>query len=67
MEVKSTQIECLNLYLQAKLKSDYTELKAQLAKLVTKKNVSKIIAVLQKMAIYALELDLIPTLLNRVY
>lgn len=55
---------CQNLYLQSKLRTDYTELKTQLAKLVTKKNVSKIISVLQKMCLYSLELDLIPTLLS---
>lgn len=67
MATTGTVGECTNMYLHDKLKTnDYVELMAQLTKLVSKKNVnvSKIITVLQKLCLYTLELDLIPTLLN---
>jgi len=59
---------CHNLFLQSKAKIDYTELHQQLEKLCNKKkiNTQKVTALLQKLSLFRLNLNLIPILLNRM-
>jgi hypothetical protein len=65
----STQCNCVNAYLHSKVNTfQYKELTAELVKLLqAKKKEKKVLGVLLKLVYFRLDIELIPTLLERMF